>query len=464
MERMRILVSSAGPLTGQVGGGQVYVQNLARELRGRGYDVHLVAPARSGVEEGAERLERYDFEGIPVTGVAASDCGRPRKSRGELDGGLLATLSSLLQEVEPDVVHINGWKAAWATTCRQQAVPHVITAHHPGIACPAGALLTPDDHICDRPMSPKACVPCHCTQLNGGGRWSRRLLGAVPPMIYRPLGGLLGLLSKPPYAARALMYPCMVERAIRERKTALALGRLFIAPSRTIAQVLVRNGAAADRIRVVPHGIRPLARAPLDRLGHRPVRFGYVGQINRAKGLHILFRALASIPQHLPVELHIFGAPQRPHEDRYLRTAMDEVGGDERIRCHGAVPHSEIGRAMTSFDVLVLPAIYLEVFGLIVLEALSAGRPVIATDCGGPAETIRHGVDGLLVPPNDPAALAQAMAGLAEHPERILAMAHAIQPVRTLAEHVDAVTAIYQEVASGVSLAESTASAMGARR
>ncbi len=126
---------------------------------------------------------------------------------------------------------------------------------------------------------------------------------------------------------------------------------------------------------------------------------------------------------------------------------MRPLAGRRDVFMRGAVPHDQIGQVMSDLDVLVLPTICLEVFGLVVLEAFSAGRPVIVTQCGGPEETVRHGVDGLVIPRNDATALAAAMRHLAANPARIAELAAGIRPVRTLVEHVDELEAIYHGLA-----------------
>ena len=114
------------------------------------------------------------------------------------------------------------------------------------------------------------------------------------------------------------------------------------------------------------------------------------------------------------------------------------------MRLHGRVGPEELSRAYAGVDVLVLPSIYLEVFGLVVLEAFSAGRPVIVTNSGGPEELVREGVDGLIVRRNDPVALAEALMGLASDPARIVRLAEGIRPVRTIEEHLDQLLPIYE--------------------
>ena len=73
---------------------------------------------------------------------------------------------------------------------------------------------------------------------------------------------------------------------------------------------------------------------------------------------------------------------------------------------------------MAALDILVLPSIRPEPFGMVILEAMASAKPVIATAHGGPLETVIAGETGALVPPDDPPALAQAMTDLASSAEK----------------------------------------------
>jgi glycosyltransferase involved in cell wall biosynthesis len=99
------------------------------------------------------------------------------------------------------------------------------------------------------------------------------------------------------------------------------------------------------------------------------------------------------------------------------------LGSAPWLHLHGAFAREAVETVYASIDVLVLPAICQEAFGLVVAEALSAGRPVITTHCGGPAEQVRDGVDGWVVPPNDVAALQEVIQRLAATPELVSAAA-----------------------------------------
>jgi glycosyltransferase involved in cell wall biosynthesis len=114
-----------------------------------------------------------------------------------------------------------------------------------------------------------------------------------------------------------------------------------------------------------------------------------------------------------------------------------------RIRWHGRLDREGVGEVIAGGDVLVLPSIYHEVFGLVLLEAHSIGRPVVASRSGGPADIVRDGENGILLEPGNIEAWAQALRTLLHQPERIAAMASNVGPVRTIEDHVADLEAVY---------------------
>jgi glycosyltransferase involved in cell wall biosynthesis len=248
-----------------------------------------------------------------------------------------------------------------------------------------------------------------------------------------------------PFISPALKMPA----GVRDRLEATALvgrgARKVIAPSSAIREALIRNGIPGEKTVLVPHGIEPMARRDFaPGLGTRPVRFAYAGRVNRVKGFHVLLDAFASLPAGRGSELHVIGDAHTREEKRYMRRELARRRRDlPRIFLHGHIPREGLADVLGACDVLVLPSICLEVFGLVVPEAFSVGRPAIVSECGGPEELVRRDVDGLVVERNDARALAEAMMALIDNPGRIREMAEAIRPVRTMRDHVDALEGIY---------------------
>jgi glycosyltransferase involved in cell wall biosynthesis len=137
---------------------------------------------------------------------------------------------------------------------------------------------------------------------------------------------------------------------------------------------------------------------------------GMVGRILPWKGQEVLAEAAALLLQKHP-EVHFvavgsYFGDQSQHLEK-LTTLLSALGIENRF--HLADYHSNITEVYRSFDVFVLPSIKPEPFGRVTVEAMTQGRAVIATNHGGTCELIEHGVTGMLVPPSDPKALAEAI-------------------------------------------------------
>jgi glycosyltransferase involved in cell wall biosynthesis len=354
-----------------------------------------------------------------------------------------AALTAIVSQERPDLVHLNGLKPSLARVCAELGVPHVITAHHAGIACAAGTLVRPDGRICAIPMSAGACVSC----VNRSRRPTMhgRVLGALPRWLYGPFGRRLNGKARLGYLERGLIYPWLVEQGIDSRRAVLDDPAPMIAPSAYIRDLLLRNGRTPDSVIHVPHGIEPLPRSPLPPVGTRPVRFGYIGRIEPLKGLHVLVEALGSLPARANWELHVFGASRTPWEHDYQVRTLGRAP-PQRLRYHGRIEHRLLADAFSAIDVLVVPSLLPEAFGLVVLEAFSAGRPVIVFPSGALPELVRDGVDGVVVRGADTPALAKALTHCIADPGSIVRMAANVPQVRDMRSHVDDLLEVYHRV------------------
>lgn len=184
---------------------------------------------------------------------------------------------------------------------------------------------------------------------------------------------------------------------------------------------------------------------------------GIVGQITPAKGHHTLVRALAEARDTIPRALLAivgavkFDAPGVRHDNRaYLRelqTLIAELSLTDRVRFLGE--REDIGAVMSGLDLLALPS-EAEPFGRVVIEAMLAGTPVVASGVGGPAEVISDGVDGVLVAPGTPEAWAGGISGLAADAERRAALSErgkARASDFSPSAHAAAMAAVYERVA-----------------
>jgi glycosyltransferase involved in cell wall biosynthesis len=143
----------------------------------------------------------------------------------------------------------------------------------------------------------------------------------------------------------------------------------------------------------------------------------FVGHLTPRKGLLALLAALERLPSALSWSLDVVG--ERDRDPTYAAQVLAVLAGSTRLRQRvqllGTVPSAELGERLAGCHALVLPSRY-EGYGMAVAEALHAGRPVIASAAGALAELVHHELDGLLVPPDDPAGLAWALERLLTDP------------------------------------------------
>lgn len=150
----------------------------------------------------------------------------------------------------------------------------------------------------------------------------------------------------------------------------------------------------------------------------RPLRILFVGRLVERKGVEVLVEALRRIEKVRPASLTVVG--EGPRAERIRRGAV-RLGLEGRVRLEGRVADERLERAYREADVFVLPAVVdergdTEGLGVVLLEALRFGVPVVASRAGGIPDIVRDGDTGWLVPPGDPAALARTILEVACDP------------------------------------------------
>jgi glycosyltransferase involved in cell wall biosynthesis len=438
----QILVVSAGPFTRQIGGGQSYTQDLVTGLAARGHRVTVLEPMDSAVEAG-ELLLSSLWNGIEVWSVRLPLPGETLEEQSsQLSPARIDLFCQILRSIGPDVVQVNGLMPPMVRACNILGIKHVVVAHHPGEVCPKGDLLTPADAICTVVPSPALCGPC-VLQCKKGGMGIGRALAAVPMGLHRQIGLRLARNNPLGYIGRVLYIPWMTEQQLLGQASYLRDAQTIVAPSRAMATALVRAGAPAQRVKVVNHGIYPLACTPITDLGQRPLRFGFVGRIDHAKGLHVLVKAMQMAGIDGKAELHIYGDATRPQDRDAWHGVLQALGPAPWLHLHGKFERNQAARVYAALDVVALPAIYLEVYGLVVAEALSAGRPVLSTRCGGPEDQIEDGINGWLVNPNDPVALRERIQQLTATPSIVAKAALNCKVKKTHGQYLDEMEQIF---------------------
>jgi glycosyltransferase involved in cell wall biosynthesis len=214
----------------------------------------------------------------------------------------------------------------------------------------------------------------------------------------------------------------------------------FVAMSRLIRQEMLAAGVDPDRVALIPHGVDTARFRPAEGEERSALRSGlkipsgvvaaYTGRLLRGKGLEILIEAFAAVAaERADLQLLLVGSGegQSLSVEPELRRRVGQLGLASRVLFAGRSDRVEDW--LRAADLFVFPSLY-EALGISLVEAAACGLPAIGSRTGGIVDVIEDGSSGLLVPPGDGAALAQALRALATDAGRRQAMgAHA----RTLA-------------------------------
>jgi glycosyltransferase involved in cell wall biosynthesis len=347
--------SPLAPIGGVDSGGQnVHVESLARALARAGHDVTV--HTRRDSAELPDRIRIAD--GVLVEHLDAGPAAPvPRDELLPFVGQLGSELADRFAADPPDLVHAHFWMSGLAalSATRDLEVPVVQTFHALGVT-------------------------------------KRRFQGRQD--------------TSPPVRVRM------------ERALARDVDRVVATCTDEVGE-LVRLGAARNRITVVPSGVdvdQFSPDGPVAERGDRP-RVLCIGRLVPRKGFDTVIRALVGVPE---AELIIAGGPAAdelagdPEAARLTRLA-ERFGVADRVRLVGAVARPDVPALLRSADLVVCTPWY-EPFGIVPLEAMACGVPVVASAVGGFLDTVVDGATGTLVPPRRPDRLAAAMRRLLAEP------------------------------------------------
>ena len=206
-------------------------------------------------------------------------------------------------------------------------------------------------------------------------------------------------------------------RAPVEAEVAASADRIIAWTEHESAALVEKYGAPPDRIAIAPIGV-DLDRFSLRERGQARRRLGidaedevvlYVGRLDAIKGPRVLMEAASILRDRPRMRVMLVGGDQDDGDTARLRELARDLGLDGRVAFVGAVLHEELPWYYSAASVQVVPSYY-ESFSMVTAEALASGTPVIASDVGGPATLVQHGVAGYLVPPADETALAARIA------------------------------------------------------
>lgn len=420
---MQVLQVAAGDFFSTYGGGQVYVKNIVDEMIRQHCNITVISFVST-----PNGIEKKDYKGIDLYEV----CDTLR-------------LKQLIAQIAPDVIHAHSHKAQIVNIGRELPIPIVVTSHHGGILCPAGTLMNTHDEICRYKLSHKDCLPCVLRNIRTGLKWWYPIMRHLPQSAYLKLGNVLASMPFIPFITPIGSAAKMIVDKRREwHEIAKGCSRM-IAPCREMAEAMVRNGLAKDKVLIIPHGI-PLPKSvpqypPIE---NGKIKFFYVGRICYVKGIHILLEAFHRVGNP-DIELHLIGGAANKTEVRYMRNMKQKYADDSRIIWHGKVPPESVYDTISGMHISSSSSSYLEAFGLNIAESLAMGKPVLATRNGGAEMQIEDGVNGWLVRTNDVEAMRMKIEEIVQVPLQLSSMASRIS-VHSIANHCNELWNVYNTI------------------
>jgi glycosyltransferase involved in cell wall biosynthesis len=282
-------------------------------------------------------------------------------------------MDEALSRFRPDVVHCHNiyhqLSPSILAPLRKRGVPCVMTLHDYKLACPSYQMLN-KGQLC------QLCVT--------GGTWH-----AVKE---RCKGGSL-----------AASTTLAVESGIHRITSAYAPVDVFVSPSRFLSDIMRRAGVAPERLRVVSHFVDlhdvPQSTGTGD-------RFLFAGRLSSEKGIDTLITALSLLPKGTQLDI----AGEGPVRPALERQAAELVPG--QVTFHGRLQAPQLRGLFTRSVASVVPSRWYENQPMSILESFAASVPVVATNLGGMPELVRTEKDGIVVPHDDPPALARALSRL----------------------------------------------------
>lgn len=394
---MRVALVSALYAPEFQGGATLVGRRLAAELCALGHQA-LVFSGRTTADEPLGAIARGIVDQSPTYRVNVGGALLPWSCESYWNPVATDAFAAFLAETRVDVVHIHslqGLGAGVVEAARAASIPVVVTMHDWWWMCPCLFRLSPAGDICPSRVRPEVCSGQ--TEIDFEAR--RTILRAARTGVAR-----------------------------------------IVVPSRFLRDSLVENGFEPERIVVHENGLPAPATertAALPDAG--PTRLLYLGGAgNRAKGLDVLLEAAVQLDGDFVLDAYSVSEEE-------VEPWRDRLG--PRLRRHDAFESERLDDVMRDADVVVVPSLMRESFSLVVREALVRGRPVVTSDCGGPEEVVRDGVNGLVVASGSVDALRDALGRLVRESGLVAALAaEANLEIVSPRAHAEKTEALYREV------------------
>lgn len=430
---MRILIAVHGYPPTHNGGAERRAQRTAQALAALGHSVRvLCVETLEGPTPGIYREDDYD-QTVLVRRLFCNFSAEKDPFQLSYDNPYIGhTLWELIREWQPDLIHLfSGYlmSASCVHTAYAASIPMVISLTDYWWLCHRINLLRTDESRCGGP-TPLGCARCHA-ESRRRYRLPAQALPAGADLIWAtlertPMSRYLGLAEQ--------------QRRRETLAATLSQAAALIAPSQFLANVYRDHGVNPGMLHVIRQGVgldTCPRRVPGDQL-----RVGYLGQVKAHKGVHTLIKAWSQLRGDRPRALRIYGSAQGA--PAYADTINALLAQASDAAWLGELRGGETWQALADLDVLVMPVHWYENSPNIVLEAQAMGVPVVATALGGLTELVEHERNGLLVPPDDEAALTAALQRLLDEPDLLPRLRRDQLPFRTMDDEIADLIGVYE--------------------
>ena len=396
-----------------VGGTERVTLNLAQAMQRAGHRVRVIA---HGSIDGLGYIEKREvslrtdcYEGVPTT-IFRQKSGNERPHLNLAEGlSVRSFADDLLKKGRCDLLHVMHclYTMPFILSAIRKKIPYIITLTDYFLICYRINLLNRENELCDGPEKGRMCLrQCRFPGISRNGLAMRLLAG----------------------------------------RRILSQAQAVVSPSEFLKSMIEKEYGDLG-IRVIPHGSihRQSDSSTKKYSNNSKIVFGYTGSISPAKGAHILIKAFRKLSCK-NCKLRIYGNAYQHLQ--YASDLLRLAAEDPRIDfCWGYTTPQELTDILKGIDILCLPSLWFETYGLVLEEAFAGSVPVIASRIGGIPERVIEGVHGFMFSPGDINELHSIMKKLVEHPARLNGMKKKITTYTTVEEEACQYERLYKQAA-----------------
>ena len=424
-------------------GTETLTRRTAEELQRRGHAVTVLAAGPHDPTQPLLRREHWQQlelirlnpppDASALAGGMATSYRQPR---------LQPALRGLLEELRPDLLHLFHLRRhtlSLVDAAVASGVPLVASLTDYWMGCATGQLQFPEHRPCPGPERDGA----NCLQHLAG-----RL---VPPLagLPQPLWKAVMALARP--------FPWCPLAALRQRPAAMVAAlqqcERVLVPSALMRRCFAELGFDTRHFELCPYGIDLAGlqavppRQPWAGPQQRPLRVGFIGSFNRAKGAHVLLEAVARLGPTFSAQVYLYGNPS--DDPLYAAGLRHQAASLPQVHWGGIFAAEEVFAVLAELDLLVVPSLWRENAPLIVLQALASGLPLLLSDVEGMADQVRPDQNALLFPPGDSGTLASHLRHLSQHPDQLAQLVNRGGQPRSMADYGDQLEQLYASLQLG---------------